>query len=126
MGRTSYRGLTWDHPRGRDALIAAARGSGLDLTWDVHPLSGFESTPIEQLAERYDVIVLDHPQLGDAIRHDCLQPLDEVVDADFVGPSVASYRMNGRLWAWPLDAATQVAATRVDLVGEPPRLWSAK
>ncbi|MFI7063759.1 hypothetical protein ACIBL3_22425 [Kribbella sp. NPDC050124] len=124
MGRPSYRGLTWDHPRGRDALIAAARASGLDLTWDVHPLSGFESTPIEQLAEHYDVIVLDHPHLGDAIRHGCLQPLDELVDAEFVGPSVASYRMNGRLWAWPLDAATQVAATRVDLVGAPPRLWS--
>lgn len=120
----TYRGLTWDHPRGRDALIAAARAGGIDLTWDVHPLSGFESTPIEQLAEEYDVIVLDHPHLGDAIRHDCLQPLDELVDADFVGPSVASYRMEGRLWAWPLDAATQVAATRVDLVGEPPRLWS--
>ncbi|TDD22310.1 extracellular solute-binding protein [Kribbella turkmenica] len=124
MGRTPYRGLTWDHPRGREALVAAAGHCGIDLVWDVHPLSGFESTPIEQLAERYDVIVLDHPQLGDALLHDCLQSLDEIVGSDFVGPSVASYRMNGRLWALPLDAATQVAATRVDLVGAPPRLWS--
>ncbi|MFI5694098.1 hypothetical protein ACIA58_19785 [Kribbella sp. NPDC051586] len=114
------RGLTWDHPRGRDALVAAAPDW---LTWDVHPLSGFESTPIEQLAERYDVIVLDHPHLGDALRYNCVQPLDEIVD-DFVGPSLASYRMDGKLWALPLDAATQVAATRVDLAGAPPRLWS--
>ena len=35
--------------------------------WDVQPLSGFESTPIEELAERYDLIVLDHPHLGDAL-----------------------------------------------------------
>ncbi|WP_329000776.1 hypothetical protein OHA18_40890 [Kribbella sp. NBC_00709] len=115
------RGLTWDHPRGRDALMAVAPDG---LTWDVHPLSGFESTPIEELAERYDVIVLDHPHLGDALRHNCLQPLDDLVDGEFVGPSVASYRMDGKLWALPLDAATQVAATRVDLAGVPPRLWS--
>lgn len=117
-----YRGLTWDHPRGRDALVEASRQRGIDLTWDVHPLSGFESTPIEQLAEEYDVIVLDHPHLGDAIRH--LQPVDELLYGEFVGPSVASYRMNGHLWALPLDAATQVAATRVDLAGETPQLWS--
>ena len=119
----SYRGLTWDHPRGRDALVAA--GGELDLVWDVHPLSGFESTPIEELAERYDVIVLDHPHLGDALAHRCLQPVDEFLaaGAEFAGPSLASYRMDGRLWALPLDAATQVAATRADLV-EPPQLWS--
>jgi multiple sugar transport system substrate-binding protein len=117
-----YRGLTWDHPRGRDALVEASRQRGIDLVWDVQPLSGFESTPIEQLAERYDLIVLDHPHLGDAVRH--LQPVDELLSGEFVGPSVASYRMDGRLWALPLDAATQVAATRVDRVGTPPRLWS--
>jgi multiple sugar transport system substrate-binding protein len=118
-----YRGLTWDHPRGRDALVAA--GGELDLVWDVHPLSGFESTPIEELAERYDVIVLDHPHLGDALAHRCLQPVDDFLDGptEFAGPSLASYRMDGRLWALPLDAATQVAATRADLV-EPPQLWS--
>ncbi|NIK61626.1 carbohydrate ABC transporter substrate-binding protein [Kribbella shirazensis] len=117
-----YRGLTWDHPRGRDALVEASVHRGIDLTWDVQPLSGFESTPIEQLAERYDLIVLDHPHLGDAVRH--LQPVDELLSGEFVGPSVASYRMNGHLWALPLDAATQVAATRADRVGTPPRLWS--
>lgn len=117
-----YRGLTWDHPRGRNALVEASRVRGIDLTWDVHPLSGFESTPIEQLAERYDVIVLDHPHLGDAVPH--LQPVDDLLYGDFVGPSVASYELNGHLWALPLDAATQVAATRVDLVGTPPRVWS--
>lgn len=119
---TRYRGLTWDHPRGRDALVAASEARGIDLTWDVQPLSGFESTPIAQLAERYDLIVLDHPHLGEAARY--LRPLDDLLSGEFVGPSVTSYRMNGRLWALPLDAATQVAATRVDLAGRPPRLWS--
>ncbi|TQJ11863.1 carbohydrate ABC transporter substrate-binding protein [Kribbella jejuensis] len=118
----SYLGLTWDHPRGRDPLIAAAKAGGIDLSWDVQPLSGFESTPIAALAEQYDLIVIDHPHLGDAMPY--LRPVDELLSGEFVGPSVASYRMDGRLWALPLDAATQVAATRVDLAGRPPQLWS--
>jgi multiple sugar transport system substrate-binding protein len=129
---STYRGLTWDHPRGRDALVAAAAESDLDLAWDVHPLSGFESTPIQEIAARYDLVVLDHPHLGDAVAHDCLQPVDGLFGASEVdgwaeasaGPSLTSYVLDGHTWALPLDAATQVAATRTDLAGEPPRLWS--
>ncbi|WP_394551755.1 hypothetical protein ACDF64_12880 [Agromyces sp. MMS24-JH15] len=132
-----YRGLTWDHPRGRVALEQAAAtatdASGDPLiAWDVHPLEGFESTPIDGLAERYDVIVLDHPHLGDALEHRAIRPLDEVFDAAFldavradaVGPGAASYTLDGRLWALPLDAATQVAASVPDLVPEAPGTWS--
>lgn len=132
MTTPTFRGLTWDHPRGRDALVAAAEASDLDLTWDVHPLSGFESTPIEEIAARYDLVVLDHPHLGDALAHGCLRSFDDLVGPEqvaewadaAVGPSLASYVMDGRLWAVPLDAATQVAATRADLVEAVPRLWA--
>jgi len=126
---TGILGLTWDHPRGRDALQAAAF-PGLD--WDVHSLEGFESSPIEHLAERYDLIVLDHPHLGDALAADCLRPLDELfssveltawADAS-VGPSASSYVLDGRTWALPLDAATQVAARRPDLLPVAPTTWA--
>lgn len=132
---TDFRGLTWDHPRGREALeTAAARFSAQNddsLAWDVQPLEGFESSPIAELAERYDLIVLDHPHLGDALASGCLQPLDQLFGAAelqswadaAVGPSAASYVMEGRPWALPLDAATQVAASRPDLVGDAPRTW---
>jgi multiple sugar transport system substrate-binding protein len=131
---SGFRGLTWDHPRGRNALEAAARdwaSRGLELSWDVHPLEGFESSPIEQLAERYDLIVLDHPHLGDALASSSLRPVDglfgsgeiETWAADTVGPSLESYRLDGRLWALPLDAATQVSARRGDLVPAAPRTW---
>lgn len=134
-----YRGLTWDHPRGRLALErAAADSSATDaaarplIEWDVHPLEGFESSPIEDLAERYDVIVLDHPHLGDAIDAGVIRPLDEVFDATFldevnagaVGPSTASYTLQGRLWALPLDAATQVAVSVPEMVAEAPKTWA--
>ena len=130
----SYRGLTWDHPRGRAALRAAATevaGPELSIEWDVHSLEGFESAPIAELAERYDLIVLDHPHLGEALETGALQPVDALLDAaevarlesDSVGPSLESYRMAGRLWALPLDAATQVSVRRADAVPEAPDTW---
>jgi multiple sugar transport system substrate-binding protein len=132
-----YRGLTWDHPHGRLALERAAAGAtdaaGARLIeWDAQPLEGFEASPIDELAARYDVIVLDHPHLGDAIATGALRPLDALFPADFlagvalgaVGPSAGSYTLDGHLWALPLDAATQVAASVPELVPTAPRTWA--
>lgn len=125
--RPSYRGLTWDHPRGFNALQAAseiAPGQGLDLTWDKQPLEGFESHPIADLCARYDLVVLDHPHIGEAVEAGCLVPLEDLFEpeelvalgAESIGPSLSSYRYDGQHWALPLDAATQVMAYRPDLV----------
>ncbi len=129
---TAFRGITWHHPRGYLALRAAARerAGSLDLTWDTQPLEAFEAHPIEELATRYDLIVLDHPHLGDALLYQCLRPLDELFSAQelaaladrSVGATYASYVLGGRAWALPLDAAAQVLATRRD-TREPPTTW---
>jgi len=50
MSAAQYCGLTWDHPRGYNALAAAAEASGGLLHWDKQPLEGFESHPIGELA----------------------------------------------------------------------------
>ncbi len=130
---TEFVGLTWDHPRGRNALEAASGdlGDGDTLRWEVQSLEGFESAPIDELARRYDLLVLDHPHLGDARASDSIRPLDELFDDGqlrawseaAVGPSIASYRVDGRLWALPLDAATQVSVRRRDLVLDAPTTW---
>lgn len=132
-----YRGLTWDHPRGRHALEAAAAlatdaGGEPLIEWDVHSLEGFESAPIGELAERYDVIVLDHPHLGDALAAGVLRPIDDLFQSAFldgirggtVGPSAASYTVDGRLWALPLDAATQVAVRDPERLDASPATWA--
>lgn len=123
------KALTWDHPRGFNALDAASKSaevtaSGLKIHWDKQPLEGFESHPIADLCSRYDLVVLDHPHVGEALVHDCLVPLEEVFSQDVIsnmaagsiGPSLSSYHMAGRHWALPLDAATQVMAIRSDLL----------
>ena len=133
---TDYLGLTWDHPRGRNALEATAATFSAEsadtLTWSAQPLEGFESTPIDELAAQYDLIVLDHPHIGDAIAAECLIPLDELYAPEMlsawsraaVGPTFDSYVVEGRSWALPLDAATQVSARRPSEVPDAPLEWS--
>lgn len=125
-----YLGLTWDHPRGYNALAAAASRldirDGFTLTWQKQPLEGFEAHPIADLCARYDLVVLDHPHVGEAVASKCLQPLeslftaDEIaaLETDTIGPCLSSYKYEGQHWALPLDAATQVMAYRADLIDD--------
>lgn len=130
----AYRALTWDHPRGFNALDAASKRlqNDLVLQWDKQPLAGFEEHSIADLCSRYDLIVLDHPHLGEAVQQDCLKPMDDVIDArtlakisnQAVGASYCSYSYAARQWALPIDAATQVMASRPDLMdGVVPDTW---
>lgn len=136
MSLRHYRGLTWDHPRGYKALSAAAARldsahDGIAIAWDRHSLEDFEARPIADQCALYDLVVLDHPHVGEAVSQDCLIPIEALFgpeeiaawDAAAAGPSLKSYHYAGRHWALPLDAATQVMAYRPDLVPEPPRDW---
>lgn len=137
MSEPSYIGLTWDHPRGFRALQAAANlvapDQGLQIQWAIQPLEGFESEPIAELCARYDLVVLDHPHLGDAMEAGCLVSIESVLDSALVseleqasiGQSLASYQWEGQTWALPLDAASQVIAYRRDRLASPPQTWAA-
>jgi multiple sugar transport system substrate-binding protein len=131
-----YEGLTWDHPRGYHALTAASSqlGDSCTLSWQKQSLEGFEAHPIADLCARYDLVVLDHPHVGEAVAAKCLQPLESLFSAaeiaalerDTIGPCLSSYRYEGKHWALPLDAATQVMAYRADLIECPaPTTWDA-
>jgi multiple sugar transport system substrate-binding protein len=125
MAERLLRGMTWGHRRAIDPLIATLpefqqRHPDIRIVWDSRPLHGFEFTPVAELAQRYDLIILDHPFCGDIVRTQALLPLDELVtpalEKAFVGPSLATYRYDNRLWALPVDAACQVAVARPDLL----------
>ena len=129
-GATALKGMTWSDPRGYDPLIAAtaefeAANPGVSITWDKRSLQGFESTPVDELAAEYDLLIIDHPHVGAAAREGCLLALDAVIPEEdlsaianeTVGKSYASYTIDGHQWALPVDAATQVQAHRPDLGG---------
>jgi multiple sugar transport system substrate-binding protein len=135
-GEVTLKGMTWSDPRGYDPVVAAAAEfsrlhPGVHITWDKRSLQGFESTPVDELAAAYDLMVIDHPHVGAVVADGCLLPLDLHADTDSllrlegetVGKSFASYHLAGHQWALPIDAATQVQATRPDLQPAPVRRW---
>lgn len=136
MAKIRLKGITWDHRRAVDPLLAAQkifarRYENIEIEWHSRPLSGFEFTPVDALARNYDFVILDHPFMGKVAQSGCLVPLGAkfaLTDADFVGPSLATYRMAGQIWAVPVDAACQVAVSRPDLMrgmdAEAPRDWT--
>lgn len=136
MTQTTLRGLAWGHRRAIDPMRAAAAmfaklNPGQQIQWDEQPLAGFEHGLTAALAERYDLIIFDHPFCGAIANEQLFMPLDRwmssLQDEHFIGRSLASYRYAGQLWALPIDAATQVAVYRPDLLdqlGSLPRTWS--
>ena len=134
--RIRLKGITWDHRRAIDPLTETLpqfrqRHPEVEIEWEARPLAGFEFTSVDALARKYDLIILDHPFMGAVAESGSLVALDGIgglVDDAFVGPSLATYRMKGKLWALPVDAACQVAVSRPDLMrrldAEPPRDWN--
>lgn len=128
------KGMTWSHPRGYDPMVACSaiylREKGVAIEWDKRSLQDFESYPVEELARAYDLIVIDHPHVGQITKENCLAALDvDGRQAEFdalargsVGESFSSYNWQGRQWAFPIDAATQVQAFREDLA-DPAETW---
>ena len=136
MSPPRLAGMTWNHPRGYDPMVACSalwqQKTGVAVEWDKRSLQDFESFPVEELARAYDLIVIDHPHVGQITAERCLAPLDvagrEVERAALasgsVGQSYPSYAWQGRQWAFPIDAASQVQAWRPDALDAPPARWS--
>jgi len=110
-------------------MRAAARAwaelrPGVAIEWSARPLAAFNDEPLEELARRFDLLVIDHPLVGATAQAACLAPLGELLPrpvladraADSIGPSHHSYSYDGRQWALAVDAACQVAVAREDLL----------
>ena len=133
-------GITWNHDRGLGGFAATAaawaeREPAVRVQWTTRSLQAFADEPVEVLAERFDLLVIDHPSVGHAVATGSFGPFDDHADRAFldeqatngVGASHRSYEWDGRQWALAVDAASQVAAYRPDLLeragATPPRTW---
>ncbi|MBN9237785.1 MULTISPECIES: extracellular solute-binding protein [Phyllobacteriaceae] len=129
------RGMTWDHSRGFDPMVAtsldyARRHPGVSITWEKRSLQAFADRPIAEMAETYDLMVIDHPHVGEVAQQGNLLPLDGLRDDEMarlaacsVGLSHPSYQFAGRQWALAIDTATPVACLRPDRLRQAPALW---
>lgn len=124
-------GITWDHPRGYDPLMASSphyqKLFGVEVKWEKRSLTHFGDQSLAGLAQRFDLLIIDHPHAGDAYKNKYLHPLDELLPNELnelkkqmAGPCYSSYNYNGSQWAIPVDAAMQCAAYRPDLMGDLP------
>jgi len=129
-------GMTWDHARGFEPMVATSEAyekahPGVSIRWEKRSLQAFADRPIEEMADRYDLMVIDHPHVGEVAGTGLLIAFDDAGrDADLkrlaaqsVGLSHTSYNFGGKQWALAIDAATPVAAFRPDLIAEAPRDW---
>ncbi len=123
--------MAWNHPRGYEPLIAVSgefkkRNPNVSINWDVRSLKEFGDMPIERLIERYDLITIDHPYMGQADKNGLLLKLEEQLSDDVLstlekqslGSCFWSYRYNKHIYALPIDAAALVAAYRKDKIEE--------
>jgi len=133
----TLKGITWDHARGFDPLIAASelyfKEKGIQVEWNKRSLTNFGDQSLEELSKQFDLIIMDHPHVGVAEASQCLLPLNDLVAANTLnelknasaGPSFESYHYHGKQWALPIDAAMQCASYRADLMGSDrlPNTW---
>jgi multiple sugar transport system substrate-binding protein len=123
------RGLAWDHRRcwgPLDASVApyCAAHPGLEIEWDRRSLYEFGEGALDPVLAAYDLVVFDHPFIGDIAHGRLMVPFDGYLSAeqrrffeqDSVGLSWKSYAKDGHQWALPIDAACQVASYRPDLL----------
>ena len=137
---TQLTGIAWDHSRAFPPLVATAQRyeqthPGVRIRWDKRTLDDFGHMPVDQLAQKFDLIVIDHPWAGFAfekqLAHD-LKPLLppaalKELAQNSVGNTFQSYDYDGKLLALPIDAATPAPSWRPDLLERegilPPANW---
>lgn len=135
---TLLRGITWEHSRGYECMVASARRyaeltAGTEIHWEYRSLQAFADAPIERLTAEYDLLVIDHPHIPMAADLGIFAHLDgvgfddqlAVLAEQSLGRSHESYSHAGHQYALASDAAAQVAVYRPDLIAEPPREWGA-
>jgi multiple sugar transport system substrate-binding protein len=123
------KGITWDHSRGFTPLVACCQRYHeqhpyMDVQWYKRSLQSFADFPVETLANDYDLLIIDHPFVGEAYYSGCFVHLDNHIDNTFLddqlnnstGLSYQSYAYNGAQLALPVDAATPVSCYRKDLL----------
>ncbi len=140
MSGLCLRGITWNHSRALPPLVAAAQRfeelhPQVRILWEKRSLDEFGHAGLAELSRSYDLLIIDHPMLGEVHRDGILIDLQPrlqrtalaALEADVLGPCLDSYRYESCLYALPVDAAAPAASYRPDLFDrhglQPPANW---
>jgi multiple sugar transport system substrate-binding protein len=130
--------LAWDHPRATVPLAASSQAwqrlTGEPLEIQTRSLRSFgDDVPT---AVGADLVLIDHPHVGQAAVGGAILALDDLLGAaelatlaaDSAGASHASYEYDGQHWAVAIDASCQAMAVSVAWGDEglpDPATWDA-
>jgi multiple sugar transport system substrate-binding protein len=128
MSESTLRGISWDHSRAYPPLVAVAQRfeethPHIKIVWEKRSLHEFGHATLSGLCAHYDLIILDHPMLGEAHEQNLLVNLKPLLrpellsdmSGDSLGNSFKSYLFEDSLYALPIDAAAPTASFRPDL-----------
>ena len=129
MSDRCLRGITWNHSRALPPLVAASQRfeelhPGIRVLWEKRSLDDFGHADLAGLSSSYDLLIIDHPMLGEVHHQGTLIDLEprltsqalKELEVDALGPCLASYRYGNCLYALPVDAAAPAASYRADLL----------
>jgi len=139
---TELKGITWNHSRGFTPLVAccqryAEQHPGVHVEWHKRSLQAFADFSVEALSKQYDLLIIDHPSVGEAFENKCLVDFHQYLSGDILdelsanstGLSYKSYTYKNAQLALPVDAATPVSSYRKDLLQQHnlpvPQTWEA-
>ncbi|WP_298035409.1 ABC transporter substrate-binding protein [uncultured Dysosmobacter sp.] len=117
------RGITWDHERGVNPMIATSDEfhrihPDVTISWRKRSLKDFGDGEIEKLLDTVDLIAVDHPFMPEALKKHLLLDLKEYIDTSFleilrgeaIGASFDCYCLQDTIQALPMDVACETAA----------------
>ena len=128
--------MTWDHPRGLDSLVASndvlIERCGVSIEWSARSLLAFGDQHISEFYRDYDLMIIDHPHVPDAVSAQAVLPFEDTTSSKLlqelaltsVGGSHDSYLYRGKHWALAIDTAAQVSVFRPDRADSSPIFWS--
>jgi multiple sugar transport system substrate-binding protein len=127
MKNLLLRGITWNHSRALPPLVAAAQRfeechPNVRILWEKRSLHEFGHANLAELAQAFDLLVVDHPMMGEAenVLVNVLPMLSSAdwddLQTDSAGRSFDSYIYEDAFYALPIDAAAPAASCRMDLL----------
>ena len=117
------KGLTWDHPRGYDSVVAATTAyektrPDIQVIWRKRSLKDFGDQPLQEFIKEFDLLMIDHPFVGEAHQNQLLTRLELILPENFlseqsdlhIGKTLRSYNYHNHQYAIPIDASAQFSA----------------
>lgn len=125
----TLNGITWNHERGFAPLVFTSRSFSRShpdvcIKWDKRSLKEYGDYPVDKLAQKYDIIMIDHPFVGEAYKRDILldynkcfdkNTLDDMVRQE-LGATYRCYNYRQKQLAFCIDAAAVTSVSRQDLL----------